>query len=81
MAIAGAYEGLAVEVYDHDKAIGRSFGHVEFYRGRMANLAGPVLEPAFGNGRMMVPLLEAIHQVAGSDASATCAISAGATES
>lgn len=70
MAVSGGYEGLAVEVYDHDKAIGRSFGDVEFYRGRLADVIGPILEPACGNGRMMVPLLEAGHQVAGFDASA-----------
>jgi SAM-dependent methyltransferase len=69
MAETGAYEGLAVEVYDHDKAIGRSFGDVEFYRARLEGVAGPILEPACGNGRMMVPLLEAGHEVAGFDLS------------
>ncbi len=63
------YGDLAAEVYDLDKPVGRSFGDMEFYRARLVDHGGPVLEAGVGNGRVMVPLLQAGLQVAGFDAS------------
>lgn len=63
------YGKLAAWVYALDKPIGRSFGDLEFYRSRLENIEGPILEPAVGNGRIMVPLLEAGLPVVGFDAS------------
>ncbi len=64
------YGKLASWVYDLDKPIGRSFGDQEYYRQRLENCdAGPILEPAVGNGRLLVPLLEAGFDVEGFDAS------------
>jgi hypothetical protein len=64
------YGRLAAWVYDLDKPVGRSFGDVEHYRDRLAGVDGPVLEPAVGNGRLLVPLLEAGIRAMGFDASA-----------
>jgi SAM-dependent methyltransferase len=64
------YGRLAAWVYDLDKPVGRSFGDVEHYRERLAGVDGPVLEPAVGNGRLLIPLLEAGVRVMGFDASA-----------
>ncbi|CAM5417386.1 SAM-dependent methyltransferase [Aquamicrobium terrae] len=63
------YATLAAWVYELDKPIGRSFGDVEFYLERLKGVSGPVLEPAVGNGRLFVPLLEAGLDVKGFDAS------------
>jgi SAM-dependent methyltransferase len=63
------YGRLAAWVYDLDKPVGRSLGDVEHYRQRLSGVDGPVLEPAVGNGRLLVPLLEAGLQVMGFDAS------------
>ncbi|WP_244649064.1 hypothetical protein [Neoaquamicrobium sediminum] len=63
------YGKLASWVYDLDKPVGRSFGDVEYYLQRLAGCDGPVLEPAVGNGRILVPLLEAGLAVEGFDAS------------
>ncbi|MBY6034103.1 class I SAM-dependent methyltransferase [Marinobacter daepoensis] len=63
------YGKLASWVYHLDKPIGRSFGDIEFYRDRLQNYSGPILEPAVGNGRVFIPLLEAGFQLEGFDAS------------
>lgn len=64
------YGKLASWVYNLDKPIGRSFGDIEYYRQRLEHShEGPILEPAVGNGRIFVPLLEAGFQVEGFDAS------------
>ncbi|WP_299934417.1 class I SAM-dependent methyltransferase [uncultured Nitratireductor sp.] len=63
------YGTLASWVYHLDKPIGRSFGDIEFYRDRLAGCSGPVLEPAAGNGRVLIPLLEAGFDIRGFDAS------------
>ena len=63
------YGRLSSEVYDMDKPIGHSFGDVEFYRDRLKTCNGPVLEPATGTGRILIPLLEQGIQVAGFDSS------------
>lgn len=64
------YGTLAARVYHADKPIGRSFGDVELYRDLLAGTTGPVLEPAVGNGRVLIPLLEAGLDVVGTDPSA-----------
>jgi SAM-dependent methyltransferase len=63
------YGTLASWVYNLDKPVGRSFGDLEFYRQRLEQCDGPILEPAVGNGRIFVPLLEAGFQIEGFDAS------------
>ncbi|MBZ7920864.1 class I SAM-dependent methyltransferase [Ensifer adhaerens] len=63
------YGRLASHVYNLDKYIGKSFGDVEYYRARLEGCAGPILEPAVGNGRALIPLLEAGFDVCGFDAS------------
>lgn len=63
------YGKLASRVYELDKPVGRSFGDVEFYLERLKSVAGPVLEPATGNGRMLVPLAQEGHSISGFDLS------------
>ncbi|WP_274629113.1 class I SAM-dependent methyltransferase [Arvimicrobium flavum] len=63
------YGTLASWVYNLDKPVGCSFGDVEYYRARLASCQGPVLEPAVGNGRFLVPMLEAGLAVEGFDPS------------
>lgn len=63
------YGRLASQVYNLDKYIGKSFGDVEYYRARLDGCSGPILEPAVGNGRALIPLLEAGFDVSGFDAS------------
>lgn len=64
------YGKLASWVYNLDKPVGRSFGDQEYYRQRLEHGdGGPILEPAVGNGRIFVPLLEAGFRVEGFDAS------------
>jgi len=64
------YGSLAALVYDLDKPVGRTFGReIDFYRSRLAGCRGPILEPGIGNGRFLIPLLEAGLQVEGFDAS------------
>jgi len=64
-----SYGKLASEVYDLDKPIGSSFGDVEYYRDQLSGIDGPVLEPAVGTGRILIPLLEAGITVHGFDSS------------
>jgi SAM-dependent methyltransferase len=64
------YGTLASEVYDLDKPIGHSFGDVEYYTRLLTKVSGRILEPATGTGRILIPLLEAGHQVDGLDSSA-----------
>lgn len=61
------YGTLATEVYELDKPVGHPFADVEFYTGLLAGVSGPILEPATGTGRVLIPLLEAGHQVEGLD--------------
>lgn len=60
---------FAAEVYDLGIPIGHSFGDVEYYRERLMDCRGRVLEPAVGNGRILIPLLEAGLAVDGIDSS------------
>lgn len=63
------YGRLASWVYNLDKPVGRSFGDVEYYRQRLRDIDGPILEPAVGNGRIYVPLRESGVSIEGFDAS------------
>jgi SAM-dependent methyltransferase len=63
------YGSLASHVYQLDKPVGHSFGDVEFYLDALRGLRGPVLEPAVGSGRVIIPLLQAGLDVEGFDAS------------
>lgn len=63
------YGRLSSEVYDMDKPVGRSFGDIEFYADRLKSCKGPVLEPATGTGRILIPLLEKGFHVEGFDSS------------
>jgi SAM-dependent methyltransferase len=62
------YGRLCAEVYDLDKPIG-SFGDLAFQLNHLSQLNGPVLEPACGSGRLLIPLLEAGIEVDGFDLS------------
>lgn len=65
---SAAYGSLAALVYDVDKPVGRSFGDVEFYSDRLtAGGAREVLEPAAGNGRVLIPLARAGFAMTGFD--------------
>lgn len=64
------YGTLATEVYDLDKPVGHSFPDVEYYTRLLAEVNGRILEPATGTGRILIPLLEAGHEVDGLDSSA-----------
>lgn len=68
--LTNRYASLASWVYHIDKPIGRSFGDVEYYRERLKNIQGTILEPASGNGRILIPLLESGLNIEGFDASA-----------
>ncbi|MCO7554621.1 class I SAM-dependent methyltransferase [Metapseudomonas otitidis] len=63
------YGRLASWIYHLDKPIGHSFGDLEYYQQRLADVDGPVLEPAVGNGRIFIPLLERGLAIEGFDAS------------
>ena len=56
------YEDEAVMVLDKPPG---SLPDVAFYLRRLSGLDGPILEPAVGSGRMLIPLLEAGHDAEG----------------
>lgn len=62
------YGRMCAEVYDLDKPVG-ALGDIGYYAGRLRELDGPVLEPAVGSGRILIPLLEAGIEVDGFDLS------------
>lgn len=64
------YSSLASKVYHLDKPIGKSFGDIEFYTEKLKNCQGKILEPATGNGRVLIPLAEKGYDISGFDASA-----------
>ncbi|RKD69536.1 methyltransferase family protein [Sinobaca qinghaiensis] len=67
--MASFYGSLSAEVYDFDKYIGKSYGDVEYYSERLRGTTGKILEPAVGNGRILLPLLEKGLYVEGFDLS------------
>ena len=54
-------------VSELDKPVGRWFADVEYYARLLAGVSGPILEPAAGTGRILIPLLQAGHGVEGLD--------------
>jgi SAM-dependent methyltransferase len=67
--VSWSYGLLAAEVYDLDKPVGSSFGDVEYYRQALEGVAGRILEPAVGTGRILIPLLQAGLDLEGYDTS------------
>src|SRR5690625_3196447 len=62
------YGELSTEYYDLTKKVGQSLdGDIEFYRDRLKNCEGPILEAMVGSGRVMIPLLESGLHVDGVD--------------
>ncbi len=64
-----AYKTLSTQVYQLDKPIGKSFGDIEFYQQVLSSVKGKVLEPACGNGRILVPIFNAGIDIEGFDLS------------
>lgn len=62
------YGSIAAEIYDIDKPFG-ALPDTAFHLQRLKGLEGPILEPACGSGRTLVPLLDAGCDVSGFDAS------------
>ena len=62
------YGALAAEIYDIDKPY-FFLPDTRFLLARFASIDGPILEPACGTGRTLVPFLDAGHAMTGFDAS------------
>jgi len=62
------YGALAAEIYDIDKPY-FFLPDTKFHLERLAGVDGPILEPACGTGRTLVPLMDAGHAMTGFDAS------------
>jgi SAM-dependent methyltransferase len=62
------YGSIAAEIYDIDKPLG-ALPDTKFHLERFKGFQGPILEPACGSGRTLVPLLEAGCDAAGFDPS------------
>lgn len=62
------YGELCTEVYNLTKKIGQSFdGDIEYYRERLKNCKGRILEAMVGSGRVIIPLLESGLNMEGVD--------------
>ncbi|WP_301109802.1 class I SAM-dependent methyltransferase [Sporosarcina sp.] len=62
------YGELCTEVYDVTKPVGHSFGNeITYYKERLADCKGRILEAMVGSGRVMIPLLEAGLRIEGAD--------------
>lgn len=64
-----SYGELCTEVYDLSKPLGYSFGDVEYYKERLSDIKGKVLEVGCGSGRILIPLLQSGIQIEGLDSS------------
>ncbi|MDF2945434.1 MAG: Methyltransferase type 12 [Bacillales bacterium] len=74
------YGELCTEVYDLTKKIGQSFGgDIEFYKERLKDIEGNILEAMVGSGRVLIPLLEAGINIEGVDYSKNMLASCQAT--
>lgn len=62
------YGALAAEIYDIDKPFG-ALPDTKFHLARFSGFGRPILEPACGTGRTLVPFLEAGHDITGFDQS------------
>lgn len=65
--MANSYGRLSAEVYEIDKKIDQSYSDVEYYYERLKGIQGKILEPAAGNGRILIPLLEKGLDIEGFD--------------
>ena len=63
------YGAICAEIYDIDKPLERPRPDVAFYIQRLKAIDGPILEPAVGSGRALIPFLEAGLDVRGFDRS------------
>ncbi|MFI4935566.1 MAG: class I SAM-dependent DNA methyltransferase [Caulobacterales bacterium] len=63
------YGSIAAEIYDIDKPYG-ALPDTAFHLERFAGFEGPILEPACGSGRTLVPFLDAGLDIIGFDPSA-----------
>ncbi len=68
-SITNRYASICAEIYDIDKPFG-ALPDTAFHLENLAGVSGPVLEPACGSGRTLVPLLQAGHDADGFDPSA-----------
>lgn len=68
MTLTNRYGDIAAEIYDLDKPFG-ALPDTAFHLERLSGLRGPLLEPACGSGRTLVPLLQAGLDVTGFDPS------------
>ena len=62
------YGALAAEIYDIDKPFG-ALSDIRFHLERFSGFERPILEPACGSGRTLVPFLEAGLDITGFDQS------------
>lgn len=62
------YGSIAAEIYDLDKPVG-ALPDTAFYLDRLTEVSGPILEPACGSGRALIPLARAGHAMSGFDTS------------
>ncbi|MBO1301161.1 MULTISPECIES: class I SAM-dependent DNA methyltransferase [unclassified Enterococcus] len=65
--MANSYGKLSAEVYEIDKDIDRPYSDVDYYYERLKDVRGKILEPAAGNGRILIPLLEKGLDIEGFD--------------
>lgn len=63
------YGKMSSQVYEIDKPVGYSFGDIEYYRERLKQVKGTILEPAVGTGRVYIPLRKEGFSVDGFDLS------------
>ena len=68
MTPTNRYGSIAAEIYDLDKPYG-ALPDTAFHLQRFSGFAGPILEPACGSGRTLVPFLQAGLDISGFDPS------------
>ncbi|MET3684107.1 SAM-dependent methyltransferase [Alkalibacillus flavidus] len=64
----GFYDTMATEILDLNQPVRASYDDVTFYQSLLEGVPGRILVPAVGNGRVMIPLIEAGFRVDGMDA-------------
>lgn len=65
--MSNSYSDLVTEIYDMAQPVGHSVGDVKYYTAQLRGVEGPVLEAACGTGRVLIPLAQAGHEMAGAD--------------
>jgi SAM-dependent methyltransferase len=68
MTPTNRYGAIAAEIYDLDKPVG-ALPDTAFHLARFEGFAGPILEPACGSGRTLLPFLQAGLDMTGFDPS------------